>query len=121
METNIGKLVGVVKHTFSITNDADEKVSSVTINIDFTNVNDTDIKSWLCSNRIIAGQRPWRKLSKAEIENMNGRTFDANTIGQKVKSEEEIINDAKRAMSNMTPEQRKALLDELAAGTITVE
>ena len=121
METNIGKLVGVVKHTFSITNDADEKVSSVTINIDFTNVNDTDLKSWLCSNRVIAGQRPWRKLSKAEIENMNGRTFNANTIGQKVKTDAEIIADAKRAMFNMSDDARKALLAELAAGTITVE
>ena len=81
----IGKSIGVVGHAFSITNDKGDKVQ-LSINIDFTGASDADIKAWLVSNRIIAGQRPWRSLSKDELIKLNGMTFMAETIGQKVKS-----------------------------------
>lgn len=82
---SIGSTIGVVSHTFSITNDKGEKVQ-LSASIDFSNASDQDIKSWLVSNRIIAGQRPWRGLSKDELVKLNGMTFMAESIGQKVKS-----------------------------------
>lgn len=87
MEDNrtIGQIIGTVSHNLSITNAKDEKVQ-LTIKIDFSNASDTDLKAWLCSNRAIAGQRPWRALSKDELVKLNGMTFMAETIGQKVKS-----------------------------------
>lgn len=88
MENTIGKLVGVIDHAFSITNDAKDKVT-ISVKIDFRGCTDQDIKGWLVSNRIIAGQRPWRSLSKAELMELNGNTFNASTIGQKVKSRDE--------------------------------
>lgn len=91
MEKNIiGKTIGVVSHSFNITNDDKEKVS-LSIKIDFTSATDSDIKSWLVSNRVIQGQRPWRALSKVELEALNGRTFTAQDIGKKVKSRAEQV------------------------------
>jgi hypothetical protein len=95
MSNKIGQLIGIVKHTFSIKNNAGDEVKGITIKIDFSTVNDTDIQSWLCSNRVIAGQRPWRGLSAEELEGLNGKTFNANTIGQKVKSREEQLANIK--------------------------
>jgi len=90
MENTLGKLIGKVKHALSITNDNDEKVS-LSVTIDFTTATDAEIKSWLCSNRGIAGQRPWRKLSLEEIEALDGKTFVAQTIGQQIKTRKEQI------------------------------
>jgi hypothetical protein len=90
MENILGRAIGKVSHSFNITNSNDEKVS-LTVAVDFSTASDQDIKSWLVSNRIIAGQRPWRALSKVELEALNGKTFIAQNIGQKVKSREEQI------------------------------
>ena len=90
MENTIGATIGIVKHTFSIKNDAGDKVQ-LTIEVDFNTASDTDIKAWLVSNRVIAGQRPLRTLSKEELENLNHTTFIAQDIGRKVKSREEQI------------------------------
>ena len=81
----LGRSIGVVGHSFSITNDNGDKVQ-LSIKIDFSTASDQDLKTWLVSNRIIAGQRPWRSLSKDELIKLNGMTFNADTIGQKVKS-----------------------------------
>ena len=98
MSNNLGALVKVLTHTFSITNDAGDEVKSITIGIDFTNSSDTEIKNWLCSNRAIAGQRPWRKLSKDELSALNGKIFPASTIGTKVKSKDEQIQNIKNVL-----------------------
>ena len=94
MESNnkLGQSVGIVKHTFSIKNDARDKVQ-LNIEVDFTTSTDSDIKAWLVSNRVIAGQRPLRTLSKEELENLNGTTFVAQDIGKKVKSREEQVQE----------------------------
>ena len=89
---NLGKEIGIVKHSMSITNNAGDKVS-LTIKINFTASSDNDITNWLCSNRCIAGQRPWRGLSAIELNALDGRTFMASDIGKKVKSREDQIND----------------------------
>jgi len=85
MDNMLGSRIGVVGHSFSITNDAGDKVQ-LSVNIDFSTSSDQDLKTWLVSNRIIAGQRPWRALSKDELVKLNGTTFMAESIGQKVKS-----------------------------------
>ena len=90
MEDKIGQLIGVVDHTFSITNSHDDKVQ-VAVKVDFSTASDADIKTWLTSNRIIAGQRPWRSLSKAELLELSGTTFVAQNIGKKVKSRAEQV------------------------------
>jgi len=92
MENIIGKNIGIVEHTFSITNDATDKVQ-LRVKIDFSTASDVDIKSWLVSNRVIAGQRSWRALSKTELEDLQDQTFVAQHIGRKVKSREERIQE----------------------------
>ena len=89
---SLGKLIGVVNHTFSITNDNKDKVQ-LSIDIDFTGASDQDIKGWLVSNRIIAGQRPWRKLDRDELEGMKDGVFISQNIGQKVKGRSEKVRD----------------------------
>ena len=112
MEDKIGQLIGVVDHTFSITNSHDDKVQ-VAVKVDFSTASDADIKTWLTSNRIIAGQRPWRSLSKDALTKLNGSTFIAQNIGQKVKSYEETKAEAINAFDAMTPEQQAAYIEEL--------
>ena len=84
----VGMQIGTVDHAFSITNSVGDTVT-LSIKIDFTTSSISDIKSWLVSNRIIAGQRPWRNLSKTELMKLNGQTFNASTIGTKIKSREQ--------------------------------
>ena len=87
----LGQAIGVVKHHFDITLDNGTKTSA-SVDIDFNAVLDNDIKSWLCSNRVISGQRAWRKMSLDEIaSNVNNTTFQAGAIGQKVKTRAEKI------------------------------
>ena len=104
MDNLLGNGIGVVGHAFSITNDAGDKVQ-LSVKIDFTGASDADIKAWLVSNRIIAGQRPWRSLSKDELVKMNGMTFQAETIGQKVKSTKELTTAVLNQYANMSVEQ----------------
>ena len=86
----LGQTIGIVKHACSITNNNDEK-ASITIRIDFSSASDSDIKSWLVGNRIIAFQRPTRLLSLSEINNLDGSTIQATEAGVKVKSRAEKI------------------------------
>ena len=86
----IGQMIGVVGHSFNITNDNKDKVS-LSIKIDFSTASDSDIRSWLTSNRTIQGQRPWRALSLDELNDLNGTTFIAQNIGCKVPSRAEQI------------------------------
>jgi len=88
----LGQTIGKVRQSFNVTNDAKDKVS-LTITVDFSTASDSEIKQWLVSNRVIAGQRPWRALSKAELEDLQGKTFVAQNIGRKVKSRAEQIQD----------------------------
>lgn len=114
MSNEIGKIIGKVVHTLSITNDQEDKVQ-ITVGIDFSNSSDTDIKSWLISNRVIAGQRPWRSLPKAELEKLNNKTFAASTIGQKVKSFEEVKKGAESAFDSMDSAQQLQFIKDLQA------
>ena len=86
----IGQTLGIIGHTFSITNDAGDKVQ-LSIKLDCRTATDDDVRGWITSNRIIAGQRPWRSLSKAELTELSGTTFVAQNIGKKVKSRAEQV------------------------------
>jgi len=90
-QVTIGQAIGVVKHNLDITLDNGTKANAK-VHIDFTSATDIDIKSWLCSNRVISGQRAWRKMSLHEFEhNVNDATFTASAIGQKVKTRAEKV------------------------------
>ncbi len=97
----LGQIIGVVRHNLDITLDNGTKTSA-SINIDFTSTSDNDIKSWLCSNRVISGQRAWRKMSLDEFEtNINDGTFMASSIGQKVKTQAEKVALLRDTMSSL--------------------
>lgn len=93
-QKTIGQLVGMIGHTFSITNNNNDKVQ-VAVKVDFRTATDLDIRTWIVSNRVIAGQRPWRSLSKAELLELDGTTFIAQNIGQKVRSRVEQVAELK--------------------------
>ena len=84
-DKTIGQRLGVQKHSLGITNDAGER-TSITVSIDYTSASDNDLASWLNSNRVISGQRVWRKMSIEEINELDGEVFIANNIGQKIKT-----------------------------------
>ena len=88
----IGQAIGVVQHTLSIELNNGSK-GTATINIDFALATDTDINTWLCSNRTISGQRAWRSMTFEEfMSTVHGQTFQAGQIGQKVKTRAEKVS-----------------------------
>ena len=109
MNNMLGSSIGIVRHSFSITNEAGDKVQ-LSVNIDFSTSSDSDIKTWLVSNRIIAGQRPWRTLSKDELVKLNGMTFLASSIGQKVKSLKETTT---ALLSQFSGKSKQEIIDVL--------
>ena len=88
----LGQTIGKIGHTFTVTNSRDEK-AQITITFDFSTATDSDIKTWLVSNRVIAMQRPARALSLRELNELNHATVMATECGKKVKSREERINE----------------------------
>ena len=115
MSNKLGQLIGVVEHNFSVTNNAGVEVKGLKVNIDFSTATDIEIKSWLCSNRGIAGQRPWRALSEKELKELSGKTFNACTIGTKVKSRDEQKQDLINTFVNAGLPLEKATELALAA------
>jgi len=89
----LGQMIGKLQHTFKISEYKGGPSKQCTITIDFSTASDSEIKDWLVSNRIIAGQRPWRAMFKDLETDVDGRTFIAQSIGQKVKSRKERIQD----------------------------
>lgn len=84
--------------TRKITNNAGESVT-VTFHVDFSNASDQQMAEWALSNRVIAGQKVWRALSADEIrQNINGKTFDARTIGRSIQSREKRIETIMNSM-----------------------
>jgi len=110
----LGSIIGKTKHSFTITNHADQKVS-VSIWFDFTTASDDDIKSWLVSNRVIAFQRPTRGLSASEIRELDGSTIIASNAGQKIKSRSERINELVVAFTSNGVDHSTAVMLATAA------
>ncbi|MBU2249555.1 MAG: hypothetical protein KKD77_22600 [Gammaproteobacteria bacterium] len=90
MTNQIGRLIGKVRHTLSITNSRDEKVQ-IALTFDFSTATDAEIKAWALSNRVIAFQRPARDLSASELNALDGTTVIASDAGKKVVSRDEKI------------------------------
>ena len=110
MENTIGQRLGVQRHTLSIKNDAGDK-ASISVRIDYTSASDNDIAGWLNSNRVISGQRVWRKMDVDEIGELDGQTFIANNIGQKIKTMAERKREARATLDAL----KAAHPDEFAA------
>uniref|UniRef100_A0A6H2A2D5 Uncharacterized protein n=1 Tax=viral metagenome TaxID=1070528 RepID=A0A6H2A2D5_9ZZZZ len=87
---SLGKQIGKVRHTMSITNSRDDKVQ-IKLVFDFSTATDAEIKAWALSNRVIAFQRPARDLSASELNALDGSTVIASDAGKKVVSREEKI------------------------------
>ena len=107
----LGQTIGVVSHTFSNKNDQEDKCK-LTIKIDFSTASDTDIKAWLCSNRVIAFARPLSKLTLAEMEEQDGRTFVAQNIGRKIVSEAAQMAELEATIKS-DPEKVKSILRKM--------
>jgi hypothetical protein len=103
-DKTLGQQIGQVQHSFSVTNTNGDKVS-LQIVIDFSSASDADVRGWLASDRTIAGQRPWRAMSKVELVEMNGRVFNAVTIGAKVKSAAEVASALLATFNGQTKDQ----------------
>ena len=114
MDNKLGQLLGIVKHSFKVTGDAGWSTSA-SIEVDFRGASDSDVKSWLCSNRVIAGQRTWRTMDLEGFnDDVDGQTFDANAIGRKVKTLAERKKEARMildALKNAHPEAYQELMD----------
>ena len=115
-DNTIGKTIGTIKHTCSIAQYKGGPSTQITVGIDFTTSTDADIKSWLVSNRVIAGQRPWRTLDESELIDLNGQTFIAQNIGQKVKSRSDQIQEFKNAFMSAGIDESTA--DNLAIAAV---
>lgn len=120
MENTIGKLMGVISHVLSVTNSNGDTVQ-FTIKIDFRSATDDQCKGFGVSNRIIAGQRPWRSLSAKELRALDNQTFIAQDIGKKVKSRAEKLqvytqagmNEVEAEFALDNPDKFKAIMAEV--------
>jgi len=84
--------------------------------VDFTGCTINELLDWGLSNRVIAGQRPWEKLSPAEMMDMVDKgTFHAKTIGQKVVSNEEKMRVAQEFINSLDPEIATQMLKDVIA------
>ena len=101
MTNALGQTIGVVKHTFNVTNASGASVQ-ITINVDFRSSTNEQITRWALSNRIIAFQRPDRSLSVDELKKLDGTTIVAASAGQKMKSRESRIAEL---VANNVPEK----------------
>ncbi len=110
----LGKLIGIIEHRFTVTNDAKVE-TSITVKFDFSTAHNEDIKQWLCGNRTIAFQRPLKKLSASEIKELDGTIILAQGAGSKVKSRQEQIMAFRNAFMAAGVEESKAGLLAIAA------
>ncbi len=110
----LGKLIGVIEHRFTVTNDAKVEVS-ITVKVDCTSASDADVRGWIVGNRTIAFQRPLKKLSASEISELDGTTIIAQDAGKKVKSRQEQIMAFRNAFMAAGVDESKAGLLAIAA------
>jgi hypothetical protein len=85
---------------------------SFTFTLDYTGVTVADLIKWGTSNRVIAGQRVWEKMTKAELDSsLEGKTVKVASIGKSVKTREQRINDVMAAIPGMSLEMAAHLVD----------
>jgi len=66
--------LGTIAHTFSVTNDAGEKVQ-LSVVYDVSKAPEPVVKGWIASDRTIAFQRTLKPLTSAQIKAYNGKTI----------------------------------------------
>jgi len=110
----LGQAIGITIDNFSVTNNVGMS-TKIRVNIDYSKVSDIDIKSWLNGNRRIPLQRILRPMTTAEINALDGTTFMAETIGQKVKSDEQVKAEYMARFSSATPESQRQMIEDLEA------
>jgi hypothetical protein len=106
---SLGKRIGKVSKACKVTIGSGES-ATINIEIDFSNASDTDVRSWLAADRVIAFQRPTRLLTIDEIKGLDGQTFDATTIGTKAKSKIDTIKSVLNAYSGKSKDE---IMDDL--------
>ena len=95
----------------NVTNHEGDEVK-VNVKVDFTNATRDQLLEWAVSSRIIVGQRVWRDLSKKELESkVEGKTFDALTIGHKIKSREDQVKATMNPAAGVTRELAEWIVD----------
>jgi len=110
----LGKAIGITVDNFSVTNNAGVS-TKIRVNIDYSGVSDTDIRSWLNGNRRISLQRVLRSMTSAEIDALDGTTFMAETIGQKVKSDEQVKAEYMARFNTASDSDKARMIAELQA------
>ena len=117
MESNIGALIGIVKHSFTCTPSDGTKGYRVDVSYDFSHTSDTDIRTWLCGSRAIAQAKVVNALSMDEIDTLvSGKTFPASSVGNKIVSLEEQKRNAiatLEALKASNPEMFNDLIDQI--------
>lgn len=112
--TTLGQSIGTVVDNFSVTNTAGVSVQIRAL-IDYSSVSDTDIVNWLNGNRRISCQRVLRSMKAEEIKALDGSVFNANSIGQKVKSDAEVKAEYMARFGVSSPEDKARMIAEMQA------
>jgi len=102
--------------TRTVLSQPDNKHIQFTVTVDFSNASDEQMAQWALGNRIIVGQKQWTKLTAEELRKyVDGKTFDATTIGQKVESPEKAARKAMESIDKMDPTAAQAMYEQLKA------
>ena len=102
--------------TRTVLSQPDNKHIQFKVTVDFSNATDEQMAQWALGNRIIVGQKQWTKMTEAEIKKyVDGKTFDATTIGQKIESPEQAAKKAMEAIDKMDPTAAQAMYEQLKA------
>ena len=113
MSNELGKLIGVVSHTYGIMA-VDGQKRTVNVKFDFSGSTDSEIKSWLVGNRAIAAQKPPKSMTMTEaIECYEGKVINASTCGQKQESDSQVVSKMVATMASKTKEEKEALIAAL--------
>ena len=114
IKLNIGQTIGTTTDNFSVTNNAGAS-TKIRVHIDYSMVSDADIKSWLNGNRRISLQRVLRSMTTSEIDTLDNTTFMADSIGKKVKSDEQVKAEYIARFKAVDADAKKKMIAELQA------
>lgn len=85
------------------------------IRMSFENVSKSQLLTWAFADRIIALQRVLRECSTETLETFALDGFDVHALaaGTKPKTFSETKNEIKSHLASLSPEERKAMIEEL--------
>ena len=114
MENTIGKLIGKIVDTFSVTNTNGVPVT-LRVTWDCSSASDNDIRSWIAGNRRIAFARPARSLSATELQKCDNTVVMAIDAGKKPINDETVIAALGAKIANMPADKQLDYLERLMA------